>query len=627
MGEFIKHYEALTTKLIDQMNVEIGKLPNKQKALMNKEFDNLLLITEDSLIRRLKASSIEEAILKWCQMIDSDTKRSFRYAVDLSGGNFAVDFVADKLFDLLVGTTSIDSEEYKEFVDMAQTKADTSLLIEIMRLYIEVVYRLLQAKQKQATMEPVKSDEMALLQLKLQQSEGSRDELQSQLAQLQAQVYFLMNRKENSQRSLAEEAGGAAMAKKKATTPTTTGKRSAVKSESENEYSADSDYLATSDQSEVETDPEEGENEKAGVKGDGDDFLATTLKKLMAGQSIKKAERKSARTTAQLDNYNRISRPLPMSTLTRMLHSTNGLLMHTIDGAVHSVAMANANKTTGRKVLLCKIVAPPDGVKLTESCGARQSITHPFPRSLKQFDEDFVCEQQDLLADKMASLGELSSASVEQLAEFQKLQQRAISLQAYRRKFLRLAEVTMHPYPKQHVTVWAVLLHFHIITWNTAAVYEDFGLLNERFDERWEKDFALAARVSSTSGISNQRIEEAMLFLQHFCPTPSCGTLGMTGTHCFYCKAGHFCSGGGGEGGGDSKAKFEANFHKWKAVQIANKVPPASITRGAYKATLPADQASVSSGPSSRTIASTYDALAKDQSIIEALAASYRGAV
>ena len=85
-----------------------------------------------------------------------------------------------------------------------------------------------------------------------------------------------------------------------------------------------------------------------------------------------------------------------------------------------------------------------------------------------------------------------------------------------------------------HVTRWAVLLHFLIITWNTAMTRGEFKYLTLDFDNRWNQEFE--ALIQETNGRTLARIDDCMKFLLYVCPTKTCGSLGFCAEFCFYCK-------------------------------------------------------------------------------------------
>ena len=64
-------------------------------------------------------------------------------------------------------------------------------------------------------------------------------------------------------------------------------------------------------------------------------------------------------------------------------------------------------------------------------------------------------------------------------------------------------------------------------------VHNNFSLLLDNFDSNWERLFEDRIRVIGDETV--QGMEEAMIFLQYSCQTPSCGAIGMCSTFCFYC--------------------------------------------------------------------------------------------
>jgi hypothetical protein len=595
----------------------------------NQSLEETLEDAEVLLQSNFKTDTCSEAINMFYLLMATDPKKAFRFSTPNVGGHFKIRHVNKHLEALIPGFVPT-SASYEEFQTMMGLDEEMFLVV-AMQLYINVLYKLLLRQQPDENRGVMVHDEATIWKHKCQAAEKSHSDLQKQMDALQAQVARLLAEKKpgveapnkkgpKKQFGISEAAVAGVLAggdKNRATAPSGTSKHEVPNLDSED------DHFSTSNASDIPTDEDEVDilsNMKSIFKGDNgpiqgaakpENTLSTFGRLLSQKQQLQQYE-KTELMSAERSNYAMDGRPMTMRAIVLAIQSDEGFVLHSIDKGTHTFRQMNATKAKGEKMNRFAILFPPHGVSSKAACSSRNRVQYMFPRSRQQ-GEDFFNEQQDLLNDQ----SERASTDIEALRE---MNNKSSQLAIFRRKFARMVEVVMDPYPKQHVTLWAVLAHFLLITWNTAMVFDDISLLNRRFQERWEANFADKSRM--INGVSVQQIQESMIFLQYYCPNPGCFSTGMDGSHCFHCGTGSCCD----SAVTTNKAGSQEAFRKWKAAQLKAGVK-APITYASFKASA----ASTATTPSpavratTRTIVSTYEALARDQSEIVAPASSYFG--
>jgi hypothetical protein len=295
------------------------------------------------------------------------------------------------------------------------------------------------------------------------------------------------------------------------------------------------------------------------------------------------------------------------------------MIIFAVNKAQYSVRLLNANKVSGVKKLQIEMVSPPSGKRSVGECGVRFESLHCFPQSHAQL-EDFFAEQFDFLHDMSARSGEDMSQQA-----LVKIHSISVAMTNFRRMILRLCDVVLLPYPKLHITIYAVILRFLLVTWNMAMAHDDIDLLTTSFQQRFERDYQ-PLLFGANMGETVQGIADAMTFIHYICPSHHCSAVGMAAEHCFHCSIGVHCSGGGG-GGSDKdggKGFTEAAYKAWRG-KIESKGSKEDITRAAFKKTLPLSTSAAPTRAQARTVVSTYTALARNQSVICAPGAAYEG--
>ena len=132
-----------------------------------------------------------------------------------------------------------------------------------------------------------------------------------------------------------------------------------------------------------------------------------------------------------------------------------------------------------------------------------------------------------------------SSAALQSkdLETFQKISEDQSALRRFDAEFTRRIELTMGEWSAEkshHVSRWAVLLHFLIVTWNTAMVRGEFKYLNIEFNSRWNNEFD--SRTVVSNGRTPARIQECMNLCLYICNNQSCSAVGWCDQICFFCK-------------------------------------------------------------------------------------------
>ena len=372
-----------------------------------------------------------------------------------------------------------------------------------------------------------------------------------------------------------------------------------------------------------------GQSAVSTERSDSEDELISSLKLHNSGakkstkdhynnSKAKQAKKAGRLMQAQRNNFDKDARPLSIAALTRMVQSPEGLTMFALNGGQYKVKLSNAQKSSGIKRLLYTLAVPPDGKRSVEECGERYNALHIFPRSQAQL-EAFLSEQQSFLHAAVAAKGK--SISSENLLDAHNM---TVEITEFRRKLMRLCETTLTPYPRQHITIYAVILRFVIITWNTALAHNDITLLTSNFETRWERDYkSLVFR--GDDGETVQEIAEALAFLQYICSTQACSAIGMAPEHCFFCNIGVYCSVSTKDTTHGKDKGFEEGYKAWRAKLKSGE----DMTRETYKRSLPAGGAKASAPARARqqvlTVSSTYSALSRDQSVIAAPRAEFYG--
>ena len=238
-----------------------------------------------------------------------------------------------------------------------------------------------------------------------------------------------------------------------------------------------------------------------------------------------------SRLAASRENYDPSSTfQLSMDQLCSMMREKSGLIIYDVNGSAHSVSFKKDSVNNSLSFNVSMIHGPP-GRRSTEECGMLLRSDNIFPRSRLQY-KDFMREQLRHLDRRAASL----TSPKDQLA-YMTISDNIRILRRFDELFTRRIELVMGEWDmpnSHHVTQWAVLQHFLVVTWNTAMVRDDFNILTAEFDIRWTREFEMRTVVSHGKTVA--RIEECLKFLMYTCGTPTCGAWGMCNELCFYCK-------------------------------------------------------------------------------------------
>ncbi len=190
------------------------------------------------------------------------------------------------------------------------------------------------------------------------------------------------------------------------------------------------------------------------------------------------------RKVSQREMYDKDRRPITMEQMIRMICDTGkGLIIYDILGNEHMVSMKKGSST---RVLSCRVKRGkgPDGVNK-----ASLSILHDapkiFPQSNKHFD-GFIREQMTLASNARKAPRNRDIIS--------QIDDKVDILNTFKDKFVRRIQLVMGEVGSektQHVSLWAVLLHFLIVIWNTAITSDRFAyLISTEVDSRWEREFS-----------------------------------------------------------------------------------------------------------------------------------------
>ena len=82
---------------------------------------------------------------------------------------------------------------------------------------------------------------------------------------------------------------------------------------------------------------------------------------------------------------------------------------------------------------------------------------------------------------------------------------------------------------KRHVTIWSLVLLFHINRWMRAMVHRDITQLTTGFDSTWHAIYAVQLGEDAT-GLPHVQLQDALHFLQYRCG--SCQRLGASVLYC-----------------------------------------------------------------------------------------------
>jgi hypothetical protein len=118
-----------------------------------------------------------------------------------------------------------------------------------------------------------------------------------------------------------------------------------------------------------------------------------------------------------------------------------------------------------------------------------------------------------------------------------------------------------------HVTEWAVIQYFIVVTWNRAFCRGDSSLLISNLDVRWQAWFA--PLVDRMGDVMKQPMSVAMKFLGYHCTMPTCRFHGFCATLCGACKNGQPVRGKAPQKresgrGGYTQDQADKAFLEWK---------------------------------------------------------------
>ena len=281
------------------------------------------------------------------------------------------------------------------------------------------------------------------------------------------------------------------------------------------------------------------------------------------------------RLSAFKENYNPSSTfQLSMSELCSMIRDKTGLLIMDVNGSINSVSFKKDSINNSLAYNVSMLHGPP-GNRSAESCGYLQKSPNIYPKSRFQF-RDFMREQERHL-NRSAS----AYLNAKDHLSYQKVSENTAILRRFDEEFTRRIDCVMGELDMQkshHLTRWAVLLHFLLITWNTAMVRGNFNYLTDDFDNRWNKEFE--ARTVLSNGRTSARIEESVKLLMYTCATPTCGAWGMCNEMCFHCKTSSKAT------SSTSTTPVQKGYqHFWKAYLKSLGTNKASATRDLFLAT------------------------------------------
>ena len=151
------------------------------------------------------------------------------------------------------------------------------------------------------------------------------------------------------------------------------------------------------------------------------------------------------------------------------------------------------------------------GRRSLKECGVSDDVPHVFCRSRQEWVL-FMKEMRRLLrdADHKAQLTASDQTELEeQLHIFKESMDRRINL-----VMGESATATR----RYHVTQWAVIQYFMLVTWNRAFCRGDVKVLTKDIDVRWQAWFA--PLVDEVGDVTKQPMALAMRFLGYHCPMP-----------------------------------------------------------------------------------------------------------
>lgn len=201
--------------------------------------------------------------------------------------------------------------------------------------------------------------------------------------------------------------------------------------------------------------------------------------------------------------------------LNMLLSATDGLLLVGVDGIPATMKMQTLTRHT---LVAPKIVSQmfnPDADPYLASLGSRKTSAHLFPATLAQFDA--------LISDTFLKLMNPSPLFPEASA---KVRGGFVSiLTAYQRKIHDLvaglcgglcSSTALQSNP-HHITIWAIILLFHLNRWMRAMVHGKISLLVDDFDSTWFATYAGQVGSQPKSGYG-LLLSDLLMFLGYRCP-------------------------------------------------------------------------------------------------------------
>ena len=200
-----------------------------------------------------------------------------------------------------------------------------------------------------------------------------------------------------------------------------------------------------------------------------------------------------------------------------------GLVLISVNGVPGIIALSTSTKVLGFVGKISTKLHNPDSHPALSCASATDVSAHLFPATVDQFEA--------LIKDQL-----IKAMSAQLLFPRNTPQQLIRVLLLYQTLSYKLldgifgghttAAVQAH---RHHVTVWAVVMQFHLNRWMRATLQGDISLLISDFDTTWQSTYKVMLGLDS-DGRPLVPLQEALLFLAYRCPR--CSRLGACEIFC-----------------------------------------------------------------------------------------------
>lgn len=203
--------------------------------------------------------------------------------------------------------------------------------------------------------------------------------------------------------------------------------------------------------------------------------------------------------------------------------SPDGFLMLSVNGLPYSYTVPLSTRGTVFAPKVTTKLFNPDNHPALACLGAPDQSFHLFPATVEQFEANMG--DQQLKCMKPSPL--FPAATPTDLMK---------CIFAYRAKVLRLLDglfgghsVAVIQAHRHHVTVWSLVLVFHVNRWMRALVQGDIQLLLTGFDHTWQSIYSVQLGLD-VRGRPLVQLPDALLLCSYRCP--GCGRIGGSALHC-----------------------------------------------------------------------------------------------